>query len=116
MTRSESPHGTLLPSITSIELRKIIFLVKYGLTSSRFAQGMGEWGLVDEQLCALVDRLRGAGYRHTLEVELRLAKVWGELGTYQFTKFLPAFREKGIVSIIDVVPGDRLFHSSTPNR
>jgi len=77
---------------------------------------MGVWGIVDEQLRVLVDRLHGMGYRRTLEVELRLAKIRGDLGRDQFTKFLPAFGEKGIVTVIDVVRGDRLFHSSIPNR
>ena len=33
---------------------------------------MGMWASIGEQLGGLVDRLRATGYRHTLEVELRL--------------------------------------------
>ena len=54
--------------------------------------------LIDEELCALVDRLRVAGYRHTLEVELRLAKAESDPGEYNYAKFFPGFREKGVVT------------------
>ena len=73
---------------------------------------MERWGFVDEQLCGLVDRLRTAGYNRTLEVKLRLAKYEGDPGEYDFTKFLPGFREKGVVTIIDAFHGNRLLHSS----
>jgi len=73
---------------------------------------------MDEQLCELVDRLRGTGYYHTLEVELRLGKLGrrgsdrgDDPGECDFTEFLPRFREKGVVTILDqpdriTFPGD----------
>ena len=75
---------------------------------------------MDKELCGLVVRLRGMGYCHTLEVELRLGKL-GRRGDYRgddpgecdFTEFLPRFREKGIVTVIDrpdhlTFPGDHM--------
>ena len=77
---------------------------------------MEAWALIDRDLCGLVDRLHRVGYRHTLEVELRLMKIGSEPGEYDFTKVLPDFREKGAVTIIDGAGGDQLLHSSTHNR
>ena len=100
----ESPNDALLlSSITSTELRKVIFLVPYLYNWVGFTQHMGQWAFVDEQLCRLVDRLRTTGYHHTLEVELRLE---GDPSEYDFTKVLPGFREKGVLTVIDAVYGD----------
>ena len=80
---------------------------------------MVDWALItqdmqqaptDKQMCELVDRLRGMGYRHTLETELRLAKFGGGYG---FTTFLPEFREKGIMTI---TKGERPVLYSTRNH
>ena len=68
---------------------------------------------IDEQLCTLADRLHSTGCRHTLEAEIRLAKIRDDLERYDFTTVLPKFREKGIVTVVDAVHGDRLLHSST---
>ena len=73
---------------------------------------MEEWTLLDEELCGLVDRLRATGYRHILEAELRLTKIEDDPGAWDFTKFLPKFREKGAVTVVDAAHGDRLLHSS----
>lgn len=75
---------------------------------------MKEWALIDEQLCGLVHRLRAAGCRHTLEAELRLTKI-SDPEKYDFTKVFPEFREKGVVTVIDAVHGNRLLHSSIRN-
>ena len=64
---------------------------------------MEGWTLIDKQLCGLVDRLRAAGYRHTLEAELRLTGIRDDPGKYYFTEFLPEFREKGLVTITDPI-------------
>ena len=71
--------------------------------------------LIDKQLYVLIDRLRATGYRPTLEVELRLLEIGNELRDYGFTKFLPEFKEKGVLTIIDAADGG-LLHSSTHNR
>lgn len=106
-------HEVLLSSITSVELRKIIFRAEYMYERAAFAWRMKEWVVIDKQLCGLVDRLRAMGYCRTLEAELRLVKTEEDPGTYRFTKFLPKFREKGVATITYGVHGDRLLHSST---
>ena len=80
-----------------------------------FAWLVHEWARIDSQLCRLVDRLRARGYHRTLKAELRLMKVRSDPGKYEFTKFLPEFREKGVVTIVDGAHGN-LLHSSTHNR
>ena len=112
VTWPESPNNALLlSSITSTELRKITFLVRF-MYNSGFAQRMEQWGFIDEQLCGLVDRLHTTGYNRTLEVKLRLAKYRGDPGEYDFTKFLPGFREKGVLTVIDTFHSNQLLHSS----
>jgi len=102
----------ILSSITSVELQKIIVPARYMRNSRIFALRIEAWDLIDEQLCELVARLGWAGYRHTLEVEVRFAEVEDDPRKYEFTEFLPKFKEKGIVTIIDTVR-DLVLHSST---
>ena len=71
-----------------------------------FAGQIEEWSSIDEQLCGLVDRLRAAGYHQTLEAELRPTEIEGDPRKFDFAKFLPGFREKGVVTVIDTVRGD----------
>ena len=107
-----SAHEVLLSSITSNELRKVIFSMGSAIGPRSFAQRMEEWNLViDKQFCGLVDRLRATGYSHTLEVVLRLME-FADPGGYDFVEFLPKFREKGVVVIIDDIHGDRVVYSS----
>ena len=102
MTWPNSSRKSLLSSITSIELRKIIFLVDSMDLSRIFAQGMEKWTSIDKDLCGIVDQLRTMGHCHILEVELRFARVSADdPGKYSFTDLLPEFGEKGIVTIID---------------
>lgn len=113
---SEFSYRTLLSSITSIELRKIVLRVMYALnewTSQRSMQGLD---LVDKELCQLVDRLRAVGYRRTLEVELRFARIAIDPGKDGCVKFLPRFEEKGVVTIAGNVRGGQVFYSSALNR
>ena len=108
-------HRTLFASITSTELRKIIFPTSYMQDDWMvFVQGTEAQTLADQELCELVDQLCAMGYCHTLEVELRL-KIGGD-PEYDFTRVLPEFRERGVVTIIDTADGNRLLHSSTRNR
>lgn len=73
---------------------------------------MERWASVDKQLCRVVDQLRMMGYCHTLKVEIRLTKISEVPGELDFTMFLPEFREKGVVTVIDVAHSDRVLHSS----
>ena len=66
---------------------------------------------VDDQLCELVDRLRRMGHRHTLEAKLRFKISGDDVSGIDFTVFLPRFREKGVVVIVDDAC-DRILHSS----
>jgi len=110
-TWPNSTHEVLLSSITSTELRKIIFPMGYMYNSWIFAARIREWAMIDKQLCELVARLGRTGYRHTLEVEVQFTEVDHDPGKYEFTEFLPEFRERGVVTIIDTVH-DLVLHSS----
>ena len=80
-----------------------------------FTQGTEKWMLIDKDLCGLVDQLRATGYCHTLEVELRFAKIPDDSKKCGFTNLLPEFREKGTVIITNTVHSNRLLHSSARN-
>ena len=102
-----SPYQ-LLSSIASLELQKII------LTTEDLYWGTRPW--IDGQLCKLVDRLRVTGYRHTLEVELRLTAVGDDHGGCDFTKLLSEFRERGVVTIVNAVHDNHLLSSFACNH
>ena len=104
-----SPHESLLSSIASTELRKIILTVGRVDDRSVFQQGVGVWASIDKQLCELVARLGRAGHRHTLEVEVQLTEVGDGLSEHDFTGVFPEFREKGVTTIIDAVPDPSFF-------
>ena len=69
---------------------------------------------IDKQLCRLVDRLSAMGYRHTLEAQGRVKTVGGR--EYDFTKILPEFREKGVVTVVDAGDNCRVLYSSAHGR
>jgi len=73
------------------------------------------WALVEKWLCELVTRLGTAGYRHTLEVEVRLTEPNDDRRRCELTEFLPGFREKGVVTIIDAAR-DLVLYSSAGGR
>ena len=77
---------------------------------------MEGWVFIDKRLCGLVDRLRAMGYHHTLEAEVRLTEMGDDSGEYDFTTFLPEFRQKGIVTIVRTFHGARLLYSSAYDR
>ena len=56
------------------------------------------WEPFDDMICGLADRLRKAGLKHTLEVELQVGQV--AFSEEEHKKFLPKFKEKGRVRII----------------
>ena len=105
-------YETILSSITSTELRKVIFFVWTPCDWTNLASRTREWDLIDKQLCGLVDRLHVMGYDHTLEAELHLRGIVSGPGEDGFIKFLPGFRERGIVTIIDANRGDHFLRSS----
>ncbi|KAF9647254.1 hypothetical protein BDM02DRAFT_3117393 [Thelephora ganbajun] len=96
------PHEeerAFISSITSTNLRKLVF--------SRPQPNFMEdpcWTPFDDTICGLVDRLQASGYKYTLELELQADSV--ELGEEAHHKdFLPKFKEKGLVRIIDFASG-----------
>ena len=109
-----SSHSAPILSITSTELRKVVFRVRYVLNRATLADGTEKWTSVDEQLCGLVDKLRARGYHHILEVELEFSKIVCHPGKHDPTHLLPEFRRKGIVTVIDGSSGDR-FHAPIDN-
>ena len=90
----------VLPSIASTELREVV--IRAGNIDDWWPpprMELGAWA--DKQLCELVDRLRRIGHRHTLEAKLRFECREVSVSGIDFTAFLPRFREKGIVTIVD---------------
>lgn len=90
---------SLIASITSIDLQKIVFVVPYG------CEGGGEPGFekhydtIDDCLCQLVGRLQKSGYKHRLEMVFRIWTIphgW-ETG---YKGFFQKFREQGCVKFV----------------
>ena len=69
LTWKNSAHENLLPSITSTELRKLVF----SLSSiwNVFPEEDILWASIDNHVCELAARLGRAGHSHILEVGLR---------------------------------------------
>ena len=65
------------------------------------------WMLLDDVLCELIDRLGKSGYKHTLEVELQAKFVeLDKCAVIRYEEFLSKFREKGRVSVMDLMTGE----------
>ena len=111
-----SSHKVPLSSITSTELRKITFLATNENYWWVVRRPVEDWALVDDQLCELVDRLCAMGYRHTLKAELRFFDVRDDPKIHNYATFLPKFREKGTVTVVNTTHDSRLLHSSTRDR
>ena len=58
-------------------------------------------------MCALVDKLHMLGYGHTLELELRCEPATSG-SNLDYSGFLPKFRERGRVRILDTSSGETL--------
>lgn len=110
-------HESLLSSITSTELRKIIFRVKYVFDWDTFLLQTDVWASIGKQSYRLVDRLGVMGYCHTLEVELWFEEIVDEPGMYDFGNFWTWFKREGVVTILDGAQhGSRVFYSSARGR
>ena len=94
---------TLVSSITSVNLRKIVF--KHPNSRNlRYLLSEPAWGLFDDVICELVDRLQEQGLEHTLELEVRVE--FTEFGDERLQQeFLPKFKEKGRVRMVSVLDG-----------
>ena len=62
------------------------------------------WISFDDMICGLVDRLRMSGNKHTLEVEFR-AQFVNLDEEEDHDKFLPKFKKKGRVRIVEIASG-----------
>ena len=116
ITAPRSTPEILISSINSTEFRKVIILTGKAQDWRYFLRRMGLWAWIDKQLSKLVDRLRAMGHSHTLEAELRFTQLKGDLSEYDFTKFLPQFREKGVLTVTDAAHGGSVVHSSIYDR
>ena len=96
-------HEGIISSITSTELRKVIFPASPVPDWNIFSQGTEVWASIDRQLCTLVAWLGRAGCYRMLEVEFRLLKG-GDLDERDMTRFLVGFRDVGTVTVTSVVP------------
>ena len=107
-----STHEVLLSSTASTELRKVIIRTGRAYDWMDFLRRTKLWTWIDKQLSELVDRLRAMGHSHTLEAELRFTQL-KDLSEYDFTKFFPQFREKGVLKVIDAAHGGGVVYSSS---
>ena len=81
-----------ISSITSTNIRKIVFTQSPAFREIPVNDTY--WSRLDDILCRLADRL-GC---HLLEVEFLRVQVW----RLNFEKYLPTFREKGLVRIVTI--------------
>jgi len=89
---------TLIESITSTNLRKLIFAPYCPVAMLEDLMDDPCWIPFDDTMCRLVDRLRVSGYTNTLEVEFRLLfSAPAEAACHK--RFLPKFKEKGRVTV-----------------
>ena len=93
----------LISSINSTNLRKLVFALPDIYRTRNSLWDSRGWISFDNMICGLVDRLRMSGYRHTLELELQIAYL--KLGKQRHERFLPKFKEKGLVRIVEVLSG-----------
>jgi len=92
---------TFISSITSLNLEKLVF------APSRKPFGWVfftlYWASFDDMICGLVDRLRVAGNEHTLVVEFQTRQAKEMEAEVYNKKFLPKFKEKGQVGVVEVL-------------
>ena len=100
----EQRAAELLPTITSINLKKISafdILWKY-LPSDPL------WPKFDDLVCGLFDKLCLLGHQGTLEVEIESSDLMGTNITVVIEEFLPKFREKGTLTVWEGPTGQGL--------
>ena len=107
-TVPEETERIVISSVISTNLRTIAFLPSpQGFTSYTLVSQPHYWEPLDDVACRLVSKLSTLGYKHTLELEFRFD------GTYfdpdlAFGGFLPKFRERGRVKILNTSSGEFL--------
>lgn len=106
LPRATQDELSLIASITSTNLRKIVLVARYGFGARGSSIFKGYHERLDSCLCRVVDQLRGFGYNHRLDVVLLIEDVPRGEDT-GFGEFLPRFREQGRVKVV-LEPGERV--------
>ena len=91
----------LIPSITSTNFRKVVFRSNFRRRSWDSLLRDPCWQHVDDLLYDLVNRPRLLGYQHTLEVEVRVVESMSLKQGLDDEGFLPRFRKKGRVKMLE---------------
>lgn len=105
-TCPERADTTLISSIASTNLERIVFASDREDLTWNSLLGHQFWPLFDDIVCSLVDRLHLLGYQRTLEVEVRARGSMGSKRGMNDLEFLPKFREKGRVRILADTTGE----------
>ena len=93
-------HTATISSVASINIRKITFSpYSLGAMLHTFLN-RPYWTSFDDCISALADKLRNLGNEQTLEVEFRFEYLVSD-PLVDYKRFLPKFREKGRVRIVD---------------
>ena len=100
---------SLLSSITSTDLEKIVLPLRYEYGTTDFSPYGRYPRMLDDCLCQLVQRLRRLGYQHKLELEFHIPDVPDDQEVFKV--FLPQFRQLGRVKLISEEDG-RVVYSS----
>lgn len=90
---------SLIASITSTKLQRIIFPVRYGFESKNDPIFMRYYDTIDNGLCRLVERLRESGYKNRLDMAFRVWEVPDD-ERMGLEELLPKFRERGRVVLL----------------
>jgi len=89
---------SLITSITSTNLQKIVLSAQYGFKRKGNPAFESYYQTLDGCLCQLVERLRGLGYEHRLDVVIRISEFPDDKRVFE--EFLPRFREQGRVKLV----------------
>jgi len=94
-------EGHLIASITSTNIRKLVFLtssIELVISNPNLVR---YYEVIDDRLCQLVERLRRSGYQHRLEVEYQTCESPQDDVEPDFSRSLLKFREQGLVKIVE---------------
>ena len=97
-------YEAAISSITSTNLSKILFSSHSQATTLNAFLSLSHWTEFDDCISALADKLRKLGNQRTLEVEFRFVLVASDQSK-DLKGFLPKFRERGRVRIVDLSDG-----------
>ena len=96
----------LISTITSANLRKIIFTPQDSRLDWDLLRHHYWWPPFDDMICGLVDRLQVLGHKGTLEVVFQAVFVDLENKKVNHERILPKFKEKGRVRIVETSSGN----------